>query len=45
MSILKKIIEDKIKEVENDKKLIPLSKLKETLIKKNNYFPLQNYLT
>ena len=38
MSILKKIIEDKIKEVENDKKLISLSKLKENLIKKNNYF-------
>ena len=38
MSILKKIIEDKIKEVENDKKLIPLSKFKENLIKKNNYF-------
>ena len=34
MSILKKIIEDKIKEVENDKKLISLSKLKENLIKK-----------
>jgi len=38
MSILKKIIEDKIKEVENDKKLISPSKLKENLIKKNNYF-------
>ncbi|MDA0870692.1 MAG: indole-3-glycerol phosphate synthase, partial [Proteobacteria bacterium] len=38
MSILKKIIEDKIKEVENDKKLIPLTKLKENLIKKDNYF-------
>jgi hypothetical protein len=34
MSILKKIIDDKINEIENDKKLISLSQLKDNLIKK-----------
>lgn len=38
MSILKKIIDNKINEVENDKKLISLSQLKNNLIKKNNNF-------
>ena len=39
MSILKKIIDNKINEVENDKKLISLSQLKNNLIKKNNNGP------
>ena len=38
MSILKKIIDDKINEIENDKKLISLSQLKDNLIKKKNNF-------